>query len=141
MENGAGKLQLFSQVLSIDQGAVVSNCQRSLDMAHQQRLGVETVGHPVTGVANMTDGHFPFAERIEAIVVEHLMNQTDILVRGKDTAVINGDAATLLTTMLQCIESVISAICYIGFRRTIVDTKKSTFFMNCHIAKTCLFNG
>ena len=100
--------------MTIDQRAVVSHSQRPLDMAHHQRLGIQAVGNAVTRITDMADCHLALPQREQPILVKNFMGQTHILIRSEYAIIVDCNAAALLTTMLQCIQSIICAQCHIG---------------------------
>ena len=92
--------QHAAQVQRIGQVAVVGHRQRTVQRLDQVRLGVAQVGTARRGVAGMPQREVALQRR-EVVLVEHLGDQTHILVNVCALPVTGGDPGAFLPAMLQ----------------------------------------
>ncbi len=81
-------------------------------------LTIRPVGAPCGSVTDMSNRHIPPGQPGKGIRRKHLAYQSHILIRIKQSIVINYNPAAFLPPVLQGVQSVISHIRHIGsFRR------------------------
>ena len=103
LESGPSFEKTLTQLIGVDQVAVVGDAERSVHRLDHIGLDV-AVGVGAGGrVAGVADGHTA-GERTQHVGVEDLVDQTLTLVQPDGPAVGDGDARGFLTTVLEGIE-------------------------------------
>ena len=137
VEDRAPKLELVAQDIGVAEVAVVRERQLALLVVDGERLAVAAARRARRAVAHMADGHRADGEAREDFARKDVVDESEILVRGKDAVVVHGDAAALLAAMLQCVESVIR---HRGDVRRLGGkcAEYAAFFMYAHSCASCL---
>ena len=107
MEDCTREFELVAQDIGVAEVAVVCERQLALLVVDGERLTVAAARRSRRAVAHMTDGHRALGEAREDFARKDVVDESEILVRGKDAVVVHGDAAALLAAVLQRVESVI----------------------------------
>ena len=101
VKNGAPQLKLAAQLRGVYQIAVMCHRQITLNMANDQGLNIVGVFAAGGGVAHMTDGHITCTQGSQLLLAEHIRHQSVAPMVAKHAVVIHGNAATLLSSVLQ----------------------------------------
>ena len=137
VEDRAPKLELVAQDIGVAEVAVVRERQLALLVVDGERLAVAAARRARRAVAHMADGHRADGEAREDFARKDVVDESEILVRGKDAVVVHGDAAALLAAVLQRVESVIR---HRGDVRRLGGkcAEYAAFFMYAHSCASCL---
>ncbi len=106
LEDGAPVLKGGAQLVGVDQVAVVGYGQGALDVLEGQGLGVLPAAAAGGGVAHVAHGHGA-PQLVQNFRGEHLSHKAQVLVKGHLTVLNGGDAAGLLSPVLEGKETII----------------------------------
>lgn len=137
VEDCTREFELIAQDIGVAEVAVVCERQLALLVIDGERLTVAAARRSRRAVAHMTDGHRALGEAREDFARKDVVDESEILVRGKDAVVVHGDAAALLAAVLQRVESVIrhrGDVCRLGGK----CAEYAAFFMYAHSCASCL---
>ena len=129
MEDGAVQLMIPAQGVGVHQIAVVTERHVSLHMTDHHGLNVVDVLAAGGGVAHMAHCNVGVPQSGEILFGENIRHQTIAAVLAKQAVIRNGDAAALLSAMLQGIESKVG---FPGNGRGFsgIDAKHAALLMN-----------
>ena len=131
MEDCAGQLQFAAELGGVTEVPVVRQRHFPLLMIDLNRLAVSAAGTAGRAVAHMADGHIPLRQTRKRIGRKDFADQPDVLMRGKNTIVVDDNAAALLPTVLQGIQAVIYGVSDIRFMRAHYP-EHAAFFVQIH---------
>ena len=131
VEDGAGEFELVAQQVGVAQVAVVRERHLPLLVIDGERLAVASACRACRAVAYMTDGNLALGEAGKNLAGKDIVDESEILVRGKDAVIVHGDAAALLPAVLQRVKGVV------GHRRDVRRLGRkyaeyTAFFMYAH---------
>ena len=128
MEYSAFKLVLLPKLAGVYQIAVMCDSHRTLYVSNHKRLCVGAVGVSRCGVPHVSHRNISMTEICKSILVENLVNKSQILVVGEHSPVVDNYSAGLLSPVLQCVQT------DVGLHSRVhgiiaVDSKHSAFLM------------
>ena len=128
VEDGAVQLQLAAQLEGVAQVAVVGQRQLALLVVDLDGLAVVSVVGAGSAVAHMTHRHGAIGEVVHDVLGEHIADEPQILVGVKESVVTDHDAAALLPSVLEGVETVVGGA---GHRSGLwgIDAKDAALFV------------
>ena len=131
MEDGTLVFQLAAQLDGVGQVAVVAQCHGAAAMAHDHGLCVGPHAAASSGIAHMAGRHMSggLGNACQHRRGEHLVHKTEVAVADNDAVIVHGDAAALLTTVLQGIQSRVGRSGHILGTGTVVNAENAAFFV------------
>ena len=130
MENGPLILKLLPQLVHPYQVSVVDHRQGALHIFDGQGLGVLPLPGPGGGIAHMAHGHGP-VQPLEGLLVKHLADQAHVLIKGLLPVIDGGDAASLLSPVLQGVQPVIGGLGTAP--RRVIDAEHAALLVQAHV--------
>ena len=128
VEDTSLQLELTPKLIGVHQVAVMTDGQLTLDVLHQHGLcifpGISAAGR----VTHMAHGDFSLSQGLQLLCRENLMDKSAILVALNHTIMIHRNTGGLLSSVLQCCQSVILQLRKILIPRR-PNTKDSTLLM------------
>ena len=92
----------------VDDVAVVGDRHSAVSAVEHDGLRVDDVARSACGVSDVSDGDVGVGQQLQLLVGEHLVDQPHVLVIGDlSSGHVDGDARALLTSVLQCEQTVI----------------------------------
>ncbi len=131
MEDGTFIFQLAAQLDGVGQVAVVAQCHGAAAMAHDHGLCVGPHAAACRGVAHVTGSHVRIGvcQTCQHRRGEHLVHKAEVAVAVDHAIIVHGDAAALLTTVLQGIQSRVGRSGHILGTGTVVNAENAAFFV------------
>ena len=129
MENGAPLLQLGAQGKGVGQIAVMGQGHAAFVVVDYQGLDVDHVAAPGGGIAHMAYHHVAPAQSLQFLLAEHLVYQAHAPAVPEHPVVIDHDARTLLSPVLQSKQPIVCKGCHIHGGLGI-NAKDTTLFVN-----------
>ena len=132
VEDAAGQLDALAQRAGIDQIAVVRQRQIAFAVRDAQRLCILAALQTGRRVADMADRHIS-GHIVQNALIEHIVDQTEILMGADHTVIVDRDAAGLLTAVLQgkqcriCLMRRAQALCVV---RMDINAEYAAFFVD-----------
>ena len=130
MEDGPLVLEPGPQPVHVHQIAVVDHRQRSLHILDGQGLGVLPRPSAGGGVAHMAHRHGPI-QALKGLPVEDLADQSHVLIKGLLPVIDGGDAASLLSPVLQGVQPVIGGLGTAP--RRVIDAEHAALLVQAHV--------
>ena len=130
-ENAAGQLYLSAQLARVDKISVVCDGQIALAVGNAYRLCVFTRRMTGCGVTDMSYRNGA-RHAVQNLLIKHFVDQSDVLMTLDDAVVVDGDAACLLSSVLQCKQSGVGIMCRTDLANIFfvdVNAKHAAFFM------------
>ena len=131
MEDGTLVFQLAAQLQSVGQIAVVAEGHSTPAMADDHGLGVGPDAAAGGSVADMAGGHMGrgLCQRAQHRRGEHLIDKAEVPVAVDDAVVVHGDAAALLSAMLQRVQGRVGGSGHILGAGTVIDAENAALFV------------
>ena len=130
MEDRALQLELTAELRRVRQVAVVRHRHCALDVSDLYRLTVRPRAAAGRAVPDMPDSYRALAERRQCLMIEHLVDKPDILMRREHAVLVDDDAAALLPAVLEGVETVIDGRRYILIASG-VNAEYAAFLVDC----------
>ena len=111
MKYRAFKLVLLPKLSGIYQIAVMGDSHGALYVPHNQGLSVGAVGVSRCGVPHVSHGNIALTKICKGVLVENLVNQSQILVVGENSPVVYHDSARFLSPVLQGVQTDVGLHC------------------------------
>jgi len=111
VEYSAFKLILLPKLAGVYQIAVMCDSHGTLYMPHNKRLCVGAVGVSRCGVPNVSHGNIALTEICKGILVENLVNKSQVLVVREHSPVVDNYSAGLLPSVLQSVQTDVGLHC------------------------------
>ena len=108
------QFQFAPELFAVDDIAVMRQGHSALDMVDHDRLRVAAVIASGRAVTHMSDRHIALAEAFQDLRRKHVVDQSGVFIRLKQSVIIDNDAARFLPAVLQRKQSVISGARHIG---------------------------
>ena len=128
VENCAALFEHTAQTSGIAEIAVMHQRHFALLMIDLHRLTVAALVAAGCSVAGMADCHRTVRKAGEHLRRKDMIDQTEILVCGEYAVIVDRDAGSLLTAVLQCKQSAVGEVGKI-FRLRRHDAEHAAFFM------------
>ncbi len=129
VENRAGQLKFIAQLGGIGQVAVMGQRHRPFDMADDKRLCVRAHGRTRGGVATVRHTHIAARHRFQRRLGEYFAHKPQFTALIEDAVVVHGNAAALLSAVLQRVQTVIGGGHYIQIIFTAEHAEYAAFLM------------
>ena len=136
IENCAVQFIFPAQFSRVGQIAVVGKSHISLPVTDQKRLGIFHYLTACCGIPAMSDSDLSRSHGFQYFPGKYAADQSQILMAGDHTLIVDSDAAALLSPVLQCIQTMITGRYNICSIRA-VYAEYTTFFMQFGFPAIC----
>lgn len=134
MEDSSRHLEFLSQIVSVAEIAVVSDSYSALAVIYLDRLTVVAVGGAGGAVTHVSYRYLALRKFAYNFFGEYFVDESQILMRTEKSVVVDDYAATLLTSVLKGVKSVIYGFSHVaGSGRKY--TENSAFFIDFALHK------
>ena len=123
VEDRALEFQFFAQLAGVDEVAVMAQGQSTFEVVDEHGLSVAAILGAGGAVAAVTHGHAALVQLFQHVAGKDLVDQTNVLVAVNHAVVVDGDAAALLSAVLQGVKGVVGGGHHAGFSVLEIDAE------------------